>query len=89
MTRVALRLARNEPVAYVTTWFGWVAFLSAPLLSGLLVKAVLDRVAAGSTAGAWTLLGAIVGVEAVRWTWLDAIAVQWHGAGSAGRPSLG
>ncbi|HEX6568941.1 MAG TPA: ABC transporter transmembrane domain-containing protein, partial [Acidimicrobiales bacterium] len=79
MTRVALRRARNEPVAYVTTWLGWVAFFSAPLLTGLLVKVVLDRVAAGGTAGVWTLLAAIVGIEAVRWTWLVAIAVQWHG----------
>ena len=47
--RVALRLARNEPVAYLTTWFGWVVFFSLPLLSGLLVKVALDRVADGST----------------------------------------
>jgi ATP-binding cassette, subfamily B, bacterial len=79
MTRVALRLARNEPVAYVTTWFGWVVFFSLPLLTGLLVKVALDRVADGSTSGVWTLIAAVVGIEAVRWTWLIAIAVQWHG----------
>ena len=79
MTRVALRLARNEPVAYVTTWLGWVAFFSVPLVTGLLVKVILDRVADGSTAGVWALLAAVVGIEAVRWTWLVGIAVQWHG----------
>jgi ATP-binding cassette subfamily B protein len=79
MTRVALRLARNEPVAYLTTWFGWVAFFSVPLATGLLVKLVLDRVADGTTAGVWTLLAALVGIEAVRWAWLVVIAVQWHG----------
>jgi ATP-binding cassette subfamily B protein len=79
MTRVALRLARNEPVAYMTTWFGWVAFFSVPLVTGLLVKVVLDRIVAGDTEGVWALLAAVVGIEAVRWTWLVAIAVQWHG----------
>jgi ATP-binding cassette subfamily B protein len=79
MTRVALRLARNEPVAYLTTWFGWVAFFSVPLVTGLLVKVILDRVADGGTSGVWALLAAVVGIEAVRWTWLVGIAVQWHG----------
>ena len=79
MTRVALRLARNEPVAYATTWFGWVAFFSVPLATGLLVKLVLDRVAGGTTTGVWTLLAAVVGIETVRWAWLVVIAVQWHG----------
>lgn len=78
-TRVALRLARNEPVAYLTTWVGWVAFFSVPLVTGALVKVVLDRVVEGRTAGVWMLLAAVVGVEAVRWTWLVIIAVQWHG----------
>jgi ATP-binding cassette subfamily B protein len=78
-TRVAFRLARNEPVSYLTTWFGWVSFFATPLATGLLVKAVLDRVAAGSTSGVWTLLAVVVGIEAVRWSWLVLIAVQWHG----------
>jgi ATP-binding cassette, subfamily B, bacterial len=79
MTRVALQLARNEPVAYLTTWLGWVAFYAFPLATGLLVKAVLDRVTDGTTAGVWTLLAVLVGVEATRWTWLVFLAVQWHG----------
>ncbi|HEX5946506.1 MAG TPA: hypothetical protein VFY82_09525, partial [Acidimicrobiales bacterium] len=79
MTRVALRLVRNEPVAYAATWFGWVVFFSVPLATGLLVKVVLDRVADDTTTGVWALLAAIVGIEAVRWAWLVVIAVQWHG----------
>jgi ATP-binding cassette subfamily B protein len=79
MTRVALRLARNEPVAYLATWIGWVAFFSVPLVTGLLVKVVLDRVADGDASGVWALLSVVVGVEVVRWTWLVVIAVQWHG----------
>lgn len=79
MTRVALRLVRNEPVAYLTTWLGWVLFFSVPLATGLLVKVILDRVADGTTSGVWALLAAVVGIEAVRWAWLVVIAVQWHG----------
>ncbi|MGH9114091.1 MAG: ATP-binding cassette domain-containing protein [Acidimicrobiales bacterium] len=79
MNRVALRLARNEPVAYALTWFGWVAFFSTPLLTGLLVKVVLDGVADGVGTTPWTLLAVLVGIEVVRWTWLILIAVQWHG----------
>ena len=78
-TRVVTRLVRNEPVAYATTWFGWVAFFSVPLLTGLVVKAVLDRVADPGAAAPWGLLGAIVGIEAARWALLIAVAVQWHG----------
>jgi ATP-binding cassette subfamily B protein len=77
--RVALRLLRNEPVAFLTCWGGWVLFFGTPLLTGLLVKVVLDRLAAGQTSGLWTLLAAVVGIEAVRWSWLVAVAVQWHG----------
>jgi ATP-binding cassette subfamily B protein len=76
---VALRLARNEPVAYLGAWLGWVAFFSVPLVAGALVKVVLDRVAAGATTGVWTLLAVLVGVETLRWAWLVMAAVQWHG----------
>ena len=81
-TRVAWRLARHEPVAYALTWIGWVAFFTTPLLTGLLVKVVLDRVADapdGGLATPWGLLAVLVGIEVVRWTWLIFIAVQWHG----------
>jgi ATP-binding cassette subfamily B protein len=81
-TRVAWRLARHEPVAYALTWFGWVTFFTTPLLTGLLVKVVLDRVADAPDGGLtvpWGILAALVGIEVVRWTWLILIAVQWHG----------
>jgi ATP-binding cassette, subfamily B, bacterial len=81
-TRVAWRLARHEPVAYALTWIGWVTFFTTPLLTGLLVKVVLDRIADapdGAVATPWGLLAVLVGIEVVRWTWLILIAVQWHG----------
>jgi ATP-binding cassette, subfamily B, bacterial len=79
ITRVALRLARNEPVAYVATWFGWVCFFAAPLLTGAVVKVILDRVAGGTTDGVWSFLAVVVGIEVTRWAWLVVVAVQWHG----------
>jgi ATP-binding cassette, subfamily B, bacterial len=81
-TRVAWRLARHEPVAYALTWIGWVTFFTTPLLTGLLVKVMLDRVADAPDGGAatpWALLAVLLGIEVVRWTWLILIAVQWHG----------
>ena len=79
VTRVAWRLLRNEPIAYATSWVGWVTFYSLPLLSGLIVKVVLDRIVAPDAAAPWGLLGVLVGLEAARWALLAAIAVQWHG----------
>ncbi|HEX5366759.1 MAG TPA: ABC transporter ATP-binding protein [Acidimicrobiales bacterium] len=78
MARVTRRLVGNEPVAYATTWVGWVAFYASPLVTGLAVRAVLDRVASGEP-GVWALLAAVVGVEVARWSWLVMVAVQWHG----------
>jgi ATP-binding cassette subfamily B protein len=79
VTRVAWRLMRNEPVAYATSWIGWITFFSMPLLSGLIVKVVLDRIVDPDAAAPWGLLGALVGLEAVRWALLVTVAVQWHG----------
>jgi ATP-binding cassette, subfamily B, bacterial len=77
-TRVAWRLLRTEPLAYATVWFGFVLFYAAPLLTGLIVKVVLDRVASGE-GGAWNLLAVLVGLETTRWTLLVVLSWQWHG----------
>ena len=79
VTRVAWRLMRNEPVAYATSWIGWITFFSVPLLSGLIVKVVLDRIVDPDAAAPWGLLGVLVGLEAARWALLVTVAVQWHG----------
>ena len=77
--RIAFRLARNEPAAYALAWIGWVTFFSTPLVTGLVVKVVLDRIAGGADTTPWALLALLVGIEVARWTWLVLIAVQWHG----------
>ena len=73
MTRVAWRLARNEPVAYLDDLVrvGGV-LLAAAARSASCVKVVLDRVADGRRRRCGPLLAAVVGIEAVRWTWLVA-----------------
>jgi ATP-binding cassette subfamily B protein len=79
--RVAWHLLRRDPVAYVISWFGWVIFFSVPIGVGLLLRAVLDRVAADPAEGwpVWALVAALGGIEVARWALLLAAAVQWHG----------
>src|SRR5690606_41660450 len=36
-------------------------------------------VAGGDAGGVWLLVGALAGVEVVRWTMVVAVALQWHG----------
>jgi len=76
--RVAFRLARQEPTAYLTCLFGFVMFFSVPVLSGKAVKVILDSLASGASAP-WGLLAVLVGLEAARWSLLVVVAVQWHG----------
>jgi ATP-binding cassette, subfamily B, bacterial len=76
--RVAFRLARQEPTAYLTCLLGFVLFFSVPLLAGAAVKVILDSLASGASAP-WGLLAVLVGLEAARWSLLVAVAVQWHG----------
>jgi ATP-binding cassette subfamily B protein len=79
--RVAWQLLRREPVAYLISWLGWVVFFSVPIGVGLLLRAVLDRVAADPAGGwpVWALVAALGGIEVGRWSLLLAAAVQWHG----------
>jgi ATP-binding cassette subfamily B protein len=77
--RVAFRLARQEPVAYLTCLFGFVVFFSLPLVAGAAVKVILDSLAAPDASAPWGLLAVLVGLEAARWSLLVAVAVQWHG----------
>jgi ATP-binding cassette, subfamily B, bacterial len=77
---VALRLARREPVAYAFALAGWIAFYAFPLPAGLLLKAILDRVAGPEGSPVAMLLVALAVVEVGRWALFSAIVVQWHGA---------
>ena len=79
--RVAWRLMRCEPVAYFWTWLGWVVFFMVPIPVGLLLKWVLDHVAADPVGGpsVTTVLVVLGAVEVARWLELLVIVVQFHG----------
>jgi ATP-binding cassette subfamily B protein len=77
--RAAWALLRREPVAYAIAWACWVAFFTLPVPAGLLLKAVLDRVATSSTAPITGLLVVLAIVELGRWLIFGIAVVQWHG----------
>jgi ATP-binding cassette subfamily B protein len=72
-------LLRREPLAYAIAWTCWVAFFTLPIPAGLLLKAVLDRVAGSSTSPITGLLVALAVVELGRWLIFGFAVVQWHG----------
>ncbi len=78
-TTTAWRLLRTDPVAYAIAWIAWVIFWAIPIPVGLLLKAVLDRIAGGGSS-VWYLLAVLGGLEVGRWIHLLFSAVQWHGA---------
>ena len=79
-TAIAWRIARNEPVAYLTALALWTGFHLAPIPIGLALKHALDSVVAGDGGGLGVALAAIPGFEVGRWALLVVAAVQWHGA---------
>lgn len=78
--RVAWRLVRQEPLAYVVAAVLWTSFHAMPVLAGVLLKVVLDRVQAdGPPRLVWGAMAALAGVEVGRWLVLVVSARQWHG----------
>jgi ATP-binding cassette, subfamily B, bacterial len=78
--RAVWNLVRNDPTSYSICWSQWVLFHMSPLVVGLLLKAVIDRLDVPDAGPPIMLLVAIVGVEVGRWSLLVSAAVQWHGA---------
>ncbi|MGH9212188.1 MAG: ATP-binding cassette domain-containing protein [Acidimicrobiales bacterium] len=76
---VGRRLAGREPVAYLICMAYWVAFVSLPAASALVLKAVLDRIAPAGGDAVWLLLAALAGLELSRWVILAGAVFQWHG----------
>lgn len=73
------RLLRREPLGYAIAWIAWVAFYTLPIPAGLLLKAILDRVAGSSTAPVTGLLVVLAALEVGRWLVFGFAVVQWHG----------
>ena len=78
--RVAYRLARHEPVAYLSCLAWFAVFFALPLVGGVAVKVVLDRLATPGATAPWGLLAILVGLETARWSMFVGVAVQWHGS---------
>lgn len=78
--RVAMALLRREPIAYLFALVGWVAFYAFPLPAGLVLKAVLDRVATSDSSSVLLLLLGLGVIEVGRWVLFAVVVVQWHGA---------
>lgn len=73
-------LVRQEPVAYAVGLISWTAFQCLPVLAGVLLKVVLDRVQVdGPSRLIFGALAALAGVELSRWLILVFSAWQWHG----------
>jgi ATP-binding cassette subfamily B protein len=60
-------------------WLSWVAFFTLPLPAGLVLKAVLDRVAEGPATPVGGLLVGLAAIELGRWLVFAFAVVQWHG----------
>ena len=77
--RMALRIVRREPVAYALCWLGWVVFHTLPIVGGLALREVLDRLPAEDGDVVWLALAALAGIELGRWALFLVNVVQWHG----------
>jgi ATP-binding cassette, subfamily B, bacterial len=76
----AWRILRQEPVAYGIALTTWTSFWVIPVLTGYLLKLVLDQVQVdGAPRLMWGTLAALAGFEVGRWALLAVSAWQWHG----------
>ena len=75
--RVAWDLMKVEPRASALGWIEWIVFHSFPVVTGLVLKAILDRV--GGTDPVWGLLAVLAGLEIGRWALLVANVWQYSG----------
>lgn len=78
--RFAWRVLRADPRAWLNALAMWTAFFTAPLLTGFVLKAVLDRLPPSDGAGLWAMVALLGGMEAGRWVLLFPAIIQWHGA---------
>lgn len=79
--RVAWRLLRSDPRAYLIAWLHWVAFHSWPIPVGLALKLVIDRVQPGSAGiSVGTALLVLAVAELTRWLLFTSAVHQFAGA---------
>ena len=79
-TRFAWRMLKADPLAWFLSLSMWVAFFTMPIGSGLLIRAVIDRLPTSTGPSIWWFLALLAVCEITRWTLLLPAIVQWHGA---------
>lgn len=62
--RHGYRIVRQRPFLFAVGLVHYIAYYSLPLLVGLVMRAILDRL--GGTGSVWTLVAVLAGVEAAR-----------------------
>lgn len=78
--RFAWRIWRADPAAWIIATSIWCVFMSLPLASGLVLRAILDGLPPADGTGIWVLVAVLAGFELGRWSILLPAIVQWHGA---------
>jgi len=78
--RLALRVARRDPRAWLIACVWWTTFHSLPVAAGLAVGWVLDAISGGDVTVPWAALAVLAGIEVGRWGMFLVAVVQWHGA---------
>ncbi|MCU1496796.1 MAG: transporter, ATP-binding protein [Acidimicrobiales bacterium] len=78
--RFARRILRADPRTWLISVSLWVLFFTLPLASGLVLRAVLDKLPPGDGVGIWGVVAVLAGFEIGRWLLLLPAIVQWHGA---------
>jgi ATP-binding cassette, subfamily B, bacterial len=77
---MAWRIVRREPLSYAICWVTWVVFHTVPIVAGLALREVLDRLPVDAGDTVWVALAALAGLELGRWALFLFNVVQWHGA---------
>lgn len=78
--RFAWRILRADPSAWLISVSLWCLFFCLPLATGLVLRAVLDRLPPADGSGIWYVVALLGGFELGRWLALLPAIVQWHGA---------
>ena len=78
--RFAWRILRADPRTWLISLSMWCLFFVLPLATGLVLRAVLDRLPPADPSGIWMLVAVLAGLEIGRWLILLPAIVQWHGA---------
>lgn len=78
--RFAWRILKADPSAWGLSLAMWVAFFTLPLVSGMALRAILDRLPVDDGSPLLALFAVLAAIEVGRWILLLPAIVQWHGA---------